>query len=365
MRSGLGSRQQWVGHDSIVAGTLETYPTVSSRQLSVRRSSASHSHAAILHPFRPVVPPLGAPVQIRGDLLQSRLRAPRECVGALSVIRFETVAIIGVGLIGGSIGLALRKLGLAERVVGIGRRQISLRAARRVGAVHNTTIDLAKGVAEADLVIVCSPVGWIVEHVRAAAESCPPETLITDTGSTKQSIVDALDEGLPRGCRFLGGHPFAGSEKMGAAHARAELFDGRVAFLTPTRNTRPADYDLLEQLWSRLGSVVVQMSADDHDRTVAITSQLPHAVAVVLAGMLPESCFRFSGTGFQDTSRLAAGSPELWTQILALNRDNVLAALRLFEEQLTALRTAIQENDRSTLENILNKAKKNRDALGN
>jgi len=281
------------------------------------------------------------------------------------VKRFETVAIIGVGLIGGSIGLALRKRGLAEQVVGIGRRQISLRAARRVGAVHHTTVDLAKGVADADLVVVCSPVGRIVEHVRAAAEFCPPETLITDTGSTKHSLVEALDDGLPRGGRFLGGHPLAGSEKMGASHARAELFDGRMAILTPTRNTRPADYDLIEQLWSCLGSVVVQMSAEEHDRTVALTSQLPHAVAVALAGMLPESCFRFSGRGFQDTSRLAAGSPELWTQIFALNRDNVLSALGLFEEHLAALRTAIRENDRSTLENILNKAKKNRDALGN
>jgi len=281
------------------------------------------------------------------------------------VKRFETVAIIGVGLIGGSIGLALRKLGLAERVVGVGRRQASLRTARRVGAVHNTTIDLARGVAEADLVVVCSPVGRIVEHVRAAAEHCPPETLITDTGSTKQSIVEALDDGLPRGCRFLGGHPLAGSEKTGASHARPELFAGRVAILTPTRNTRPTDYDLVEQLWSCLGSVVVQMSADEHDRTLAATSQLPHVVAVALAGTLPESCFRFSGTGFQDTTRLAAGNPELWVQIFSLNRDNVLAALGLFEEQLAALRTAIQENDRSALETILRKAKKNRDALGN
>ena len=289
----------------------------------------------------------------------------RETVGALSMKRFETVAIIGVGLIGGSIGLALRKLGLAERVVGIGRRQTSLRTARRVGAVTNTTIDPAKGVAEADLVVVCSPVGWIVEHVRTAAEHCPPETLITDTGGTKQSIVEALDDGLPRGCRFLGGHPLAGSEKMGPSHARPDLFDGRVAILTPTRNTRATDYDLLDQFWSDLGSVVVQMSADEHDRTLAVASHVPHAVAAALAATLPENYFRFSGAGFQDTARLAAGSPELWAQIFSLNRDNVLAALGLFEEQLAALRTAIQENDRSALENILNKAKKNRDALGN
>ena len=279
--------------------------------------------------------------------------------------RFDTVAIVGVGLIGGSIGLALRQRGLAERVVGIGRRQTSLRTARRVGAVTNTTIDLAKGVAEADLVVVCSPVARIVEHVRTAAEHCPRETLITDCGSTKQSIVESLDDRLPRGCRFLGSHPLAGSEKAGPSHAQADLFEGRVAILTPTRNTRTTDFDRLEQFWSDLGSVVVQMPADEHDRALAVTSHLPHAVAVALALTLPESYFRLSGSGFQGASRLAAGSPELWKQIFSLNRDHLLSALERFTEQFAALRTAIREDDETALENLLKKAKKIRDALGN
>lgn len=279
--------------------------------------------------------------------------------------QFQTVAIVGVGLIGGSIGLALRKLDLAKRVVGIGRRQTTLRTARRVGAVTNTTIDLKAGVAEAELVVVCSPVGRIVEHVRIAAEHCPPETLITDTGSTKRTIVDALDDSLPRDCRFLGGHPLAGSEKSGPSHARADLFDGRVAVLTPTPNTQATDFDRLEQFWSALGSVVIQMPADEHDRALAVTSHLPHAAAVALAALLPEAYFRLSGTGFQSTTRLAAGSPELWEQIFSHNRDHVLSALALYEEQLAALRSAIRDRDETALENLLKKAKKNRDALGN
>ncbi|NQT11350.1 MAG: prephenate dehydrogenase [Planctomycetes bacterium] len=279
--------------------------------------------------------------------------------------QFQTVAIVGVGLIGGSIGLALRKLDLAKRVVGIGRRQTTLRTARRVGAVTNTTIDLKAGVAEAELVVVCSPVGRIVEQVRIAAEHCPPETLITDTGSTKRTIVDALDDSLPRECRFLGGHPLAGSEKSGPSHARADLFDGRVAVLTPTPNTQATDFDRLEQFWSALGSVVIQMPADEHDRALAVTSHLPHAAAVALAALLPEAYFRLSGTGFQSTTRLAAGSPELWEQIFSHNRDHVLSALALYEEQLAALRSAIRDRDETALENLLKKAKKNRDALGN
>ena len=278
--------------------------------------------------------------------------------------RFEVVSIVGVGLIGGSIGMALRRARLAEKVIGVGHRQASLRAARRAGAVDHTTIDLAKGVAEADLVVVCSPVDRIVEHVLQASRNCPQGTLLTDAGSTKRSIVEALDGQLARGCRFLGGHPLAGSEKAGPANAKADLFEGKLAVLTPTTATRAEDYDTLEQFWSKLGSVVMRMSAVDHDRAMGLTSHLPHAVAVALASSLPEEFFRLTGTGFRDTSRLAAGDAALWKQVFALNRDNLVEALELFGSHLEALTTAIRKDDRTALEEILNRAKKTRDALG-
>jgi prephenate dehydrogenase len=279
--------------------------------------------------------------------------------------RFDTVTIVGVGLIGGSIGMALRTRRLARQVVGVGRRQASLRTARRVGAVDHTTIDLAKGVADAELIVVCSPVGQVVEHVRQAAEHGPAGTLITDAGSTKQVIVESLDRGLARGCRFLGSHPLAGSEKTGAAHASADLFEGRIAILTPTRNTQATDFDLLEQFWSQLGSVVLQMSPEEHDRALAVTSHLPHAAAVALAGVLTEEHFRLAASGFLDASRLAAGSPELWKPIFQHNRRHVVAALARYEKQLAALRTAIDSNDETAVADLLHRAKKNRDALGN
>ena len=278
--------------------------------------------------------------------------------------RLGTVAIVGVGLIGGSIGMALRKRGIAERVIGVGRRQATLRTARRVGAVTNTTVDLAKGVAEAELVIVCTPVGRIVEDVRHVAAYCREGGLITDAGSTKLSIVEALDEGLPRCCRFLGSHPLAGGDKTGPAHADAELFEGRVAVLTPTRNTRAEDYDVLHRFWASLGSVVVQMAPEEHDRTVAVISHLPHAVASVLAATPPETYFRFAGTGALDSTRIAAGDPELWKQIFLQNRDNVLAALAAFRRNLDTLTSAIRDGDREAMERILATGKKNRDALG-
>jgi prephenate dehydrogenase len=277
---------------------------------------------------------------------------------------FRCVAIVGVGLIGGSIGLALRKRSLAERVVGIARRQETLRTARRVGAVTNTSIDLAKGVAGADLVVVCTPVGSIVEHVRLAAENCAEGALITDAGSTKRTIVESLDGGLPRGCRFLGSHPVAGSEKTGPGHAHADLFEGRVAILTPTRNTRAEDFDLLEDFWSSLGSMVIQMSAEEHDEALALTSHLPHAVAAVLATLVPEKYFRLTGSGFLDTTRIAAGDPPLWGQIFQQNRDNLLTLLDQFMGQLRQLSAAIRDEDILTLQTILAKAKTNRDALG-
>ncbi len=278
--------------------------------------------------------------------------------------RFKSIAIVGVGLIGGSIGLALRQRAICDVVIGIGRRQATLRTARRVGAVTNTTVDVAKGVAEAELIIVCTPVGRIVEDVRRAAGSRSQGVLITDTGSTKQTIVAALDDGLPGGCRFLGSHPLAGSEKTGAIHARPDLFDGRIVVLTPTKNTRAEDYDTLDDFWSALGSVVVQMTPEEHDRALALTSHVPHLISSALAAILPENYYRFGGPGLLDTTRVAAGDPGLWTQIFAQNRANVLAALEQYQKKLAELRTAIEQNNQTGLEQLLTGAKKNRDALG-
>jgi prephenate dehydrogenase len=278
--------------------------------------------------------------------------------------RFECVAIIGVGLIGGSVGLALRQRNLAQKVVGIGRRHSSLRIARRVGAVTTTTVDIARGVADAELVVVCTPVGQIVEHVREAAAHCPEGTLITDAGSTKKQIVDQLDGSLPRGCRFLGSHPLAGSEKSGPAHAAADLFEGRVAIITPTANTRAEDFDLIEQFWEALGSVVISLSAEEHDRALALTSHLPHVVAAALALSVPEKLFRLCGAGLLDTTRLAAGDPLLWQQILLYNRDFMLSALEQLGEKLHSFREAIRHCDAEKLLHLLAQAKRTRDALG-
>lgn len=277
---------------------------------------------------------------------------------------WDNVAIIGVGLIGGSIGLALRQRKLAKQVVGIGRRVESLAEARRVGAVTQTTTDLAQGVARAELIVVCTPVASIAEHVRQAASSGPRGTLITDAGSTKAQIVEQLDRNLPGEARFVGSHPLAGSERSGPGEARADLLVGRVVVITPTRRSRSTDVEALTEFWISLGASVVSMSPTKHDRALAATSHLPHLIAAALAGTLVAKQAGLAAGGLRDTTRVASGDAELWTQILLDNRDNVLAALASFDKSLQAFRTALERGDRSRLHKVLTQAKRKRDALG-
>jgi prephenate dehydrogenase len=267
-------------------------------------------------------------------------------------------------LIGGSIGLALRRRNLAERVVGIGRSAASLRKAQRRGAVTSTTTRLAQGVAESELVVVCTPVESIVEHVRAAAGACRPGTLITDAGSTKGRIVSSLDGQLGRDVSFVGSHPLAGSEKKGADFASEELFEDRVVVITPTRRTRKESAQAIEQFWQSLGARVVRMSPEAHDEAVAATSHLPHVVASALAAATPEAQLRLVATGWLDSTRVAAGDVELWTQILVENRDSVLSALDRCEKGLASFRAALTKGDRNRLAALLRAGKERRDAVG-
>jgi len=277
----------------------------------------------------------------------------------------DTVAIVGVGLIGGSIGMALRERGLARHVVGIGRRMTSLRTARQMGAVTRTTLDLARGVARAELVIVCTPVGRIAGDVRTAAQACKAGALLTDVGSTKAEIVAALEGELPRHTRFVGSHPVAGGEKSGPAAATADLLVGRTVIVTPSAVTRDDDYEAIAALWSSLGAGVVRMSPADHDRILAATSHLPHMAASALAAATPEGDLPLVASGWLDTTRVAAGDAELWQQILSSNRAHVLKALARYEGVLASLRRALERGDNAKLVEILAEAKRRRDKPAN
>ncbi len=274
--------------------------------------------------------------------------------------RYDRVAIVGVGLIGASIGLALRQRGLARHVVGIGRRSSTLDTARQRGAVTETTTDIATGVAEAQLAVVATPVAAIVPTVQAVAAACPKSCLLTDAGSTKRSIVTAL-QNEPR---FIGSHPLAGSENSGPEHGRADLFDGRVVVLTPTSASMPDQVAELEAFWSSLGARVARMTAEEHDEALAATSHMPHLAAAAIAAATPKQYAALVASGWLDTTRIAAGDPQLWQQILLDNREPVLHSLGRLQEELAALQTALEAADPAQLELLLIKAKRTRDALG-
>lgn len=278
---------------------------------------------------------------------------------------WQRVAIVGVGLMGGSLGLALRERGLAEHVVGIGRREASLAVALQMGSITESSLSLADGVQDAELVVLCTPVQMIVEQAKLVAEHCAPDALITDVGSTKAEIVQNLGTQLARGVRFLGSHPLAGSDRSGPEAAFSSLYQDRLVVLTPTEETPAADVQTLRSFWESVGAYVKEMSAPRHDQAVAMTSHLPHVVAAALSASLPEELNALAASGFRDTTRIAAGGAELWRQILLENAENVVEALSAFEAHLSAFRTAIDQRDSARLTELLTQAKEARDALGN
>jgi prephenate dehydrogenase len=278
-------------------------------------------------------------------------------------MKIHTLTIVGVGLIGGSIGLAAKRRGLAQRVLGVGRQRTSLDQALAVGAIDEGFLDPA-AVHRAEVAVFCTPVERIAEQVRAVAPGCAPGTLLTDAGSTKGAIVRALEGSLPKGVVFVGSHPLAGSEKRGPAFADADLFQGRLTVVTRTPATDPAALERTAALWRALGSRVRVMDPEEHDRALALTSHLPHLVASALAGILPPELYELTATGFRDTTRVAAGDPSVWTGIFAQNRDAVLGSLRSLGDHLGHFREALEAGDWPALDSLLAQAKKVRDALG-
>jgi prephenate dehydrogenase len=281
--------------------------------------------------------------------------------------RLKCVAIIGVGLIGGSIGLALRKRKLAKQVIGIGRRKSSLANALSLGCVTRVTTSIARGAGEADVIVVCTPVEVIAKHVAEAASHCPEGAILTDAGSVKAEIVREANTALARIRRdvsFVGSHPIAGGERTGCQAARADLFQDRVAVVTPLPKTSPDAVARVGALWTALGARVTHMPPDDHDAALALTSHLPHLLASALSAATPARLLNLAGSGWQDTTRIAAGDPELWRQIFLANAAHTLSALDNFERVLAWFRSALQSGDGPGLIKLLAEGKSRRDTVG-
>jgi len=280
-----------------------------------------------------------------------------------SVKSLGTVAILGVGLIGGSIGLAVRQRGLSDRVIGIGRKPARLRKAKQLGAVTETTTNIERGVSEADFVIVCTPVQYVVEQVREISQYVRSGTLITDVGSTKQTIVEGLTV-LENG-HFIGSHPMAGGERGGVGNADADLFEKRTIVVTPEKRTNKAAQSRISKFWKSLGARVIELDCKEHDRAVAVISHLPHTLASVLSTQANAKQLALAAGGWIDTTRIAGADPELWLEILRDNNKQVIRAVDRFLDDLHKFRDALESDNSRVLLRYLNQGKQNRESMGN
>jgi len=272
---------------------------------------------------------------------------------------FSRIAIVGTGLLGASIGLAVRRTWPECHIVGIGRRRETLDSAQRLGAVDETALAIAGAVGGCKLVVLCTPVGRIAEQAFEVAQAADCAPIITDVGSTKQAICDAVEQRspLPNGCRFLGGHPIAGGEKTGPEAASAALFENRAVVLTPTLSSDPEVVDSLRTFWETLGARVSCMSPREHDGVLALTSHLPHVLSAVLATVCdPPTYGAYCGTGYKSMTRLAAGGAELWRDILITNREAVCRAMDDFGKSCQWLRDALAQSDADAVLRFLKNA---------
>jgi prephenate dehydrogenase len=271
-----------------------------------------------------------------------------------------TVVIVGVGLIGGSIGLALRASGLSGRVVGVGRNIARLRQAVALGAIDEATTELPQGVAKADVVVVCTPVSRIADDVHQAAACGPAGLLVTDAGSTKRGIVEAVETDPRSRAVFVGGHPLAGSERTGVEHAQESLFEGRVCVLTPTAATPSDRLRRAHGFWTALGCRIVELDPAAHDEALALTSHLPHAVAAALARAVPADRLPLAAGAYRDGTRVAGADAMLWTAIFLENRAPLLHALDQFDRQLGQLRVLLEARDKAGIHAWWEAARQNR-----
>jgi prephenate dehydrogenase len=278
------------------------------------------------------------------------------------------LAVIGVGLIGGSCALALKRAGLVQRVVGIGRGAANLERAMALGVVDEVATDVSSGVAGADVVLVTTPVGQMGPIFDALRSALAPDAVITDGGSTKRDVVAAAREHLA-GClpRFVPAHPIAGAEQSGAAAARADLFMQRHVVLTPLAETAPDAEARIRAVWSACGARVSMLTPEQHDGVFAAVSHLPHALAYALVQMVAErpdagTLFEFAAGGFRDFTRIASSSPEMWRDICVANRDVLLAELDAYSAMLMRLRVLLASADGEGLEHLFTSARDARDA---
>ncbi len=279
------------------------------------------------------------------------------------------LAIIGVGLIGGSLSLALKEAGAVGEVIGCGRGKPNLEKAIELGVIDSYRRDPAEAVKGADVVFLATPVQTLGLVTQQCLPGLKPGAIITDGGSVKGDVVKAIEPLLPEGVHFVPGHPIAGTENSGAEAAFPSLYHGKRCILTPTENTDPQALELIEQMWRTVGSNVVRMPLEKHDKILAAISHLPHMVAYSLVNAVgsydhyEENILEYSAGGFRDFTRIASSDPTMWRDIAETNRDALLEMMEQFEKSLAELKADIAEGNGEKLFEFFLRSKQLRDAI--
>lgn len=298
------------------------------------------------------------------------------------ITEIRRITIWGVGLIGGSLGLALKKNGFEGQRIGLGRNISRLEYALQQDAVDEVTTELTEGIGDSDLIVLCPPVKFVPMFVKRIIESVGTQEkhfVLTDVGSTKSTLVQSVETQLQEkpssNISFVGGHPMAGSHETGVSAARADLFENSKCILTPTENTDAEALQLVKNLWEFIGTAPYLCSPEVHDQLIGAASHFPHLIASVLANSVANvetsdvKALDFTATGFRDSTRIAAGSPELWTGIFTQNADVLLFLMDGFVESLNEFKTYLNTKNHAEIERVLMEAQdvvlKQREALGN
>ena len=283
-------------------------------------------------------------------------------------VRIRKLAIFGVGLIGGSFALALRRADAVAQVVGVGRSQANLARAVELGVIDSIAADAAEALAGADLVLVAVPVQQTERVLNQIADHIEPGAAVTDGGSTKRDVIAAARNALgARLAQFVPAHPIAGAELSGVEAATAELYRGRTVVITPIAESLNEARTRVAQAWLACGARLVEMTAERHDAVLAAVSHLPHALAFALVDMIADRAdgaelFSFAGAGFRDFTRIASSSPEMWRDICLANRDLVLAEVSAYRERLAILEQYLERADGPALERMFEAARTARNA---
>ncbi|HUI46642.1 MAG TPA: prephenate dehydrogenase/arogenate dehydrogenase family protein [Nitrospirota bacterium] len=272
------------------------------------------------------------------------------------MIYFNRVTIIGVGLIGGSLARVLKSKNLAGRIIGAGRSRSTLEQALKLGVIDSMGHGSTDAVADADLVVLASPVGTFEKIVREIGPCLKPGAILTDVGSVKGALIKSMEAAIPPGSHYVPAHPIAGRERSGVAESTEMLFLGRRCVLTPTARTDGKALNAVRDMWKAAGANITIMDADLHDRVFAAVSHLPHVAAFAMMSAVSElntgteDYLQFSGAGFKDFTRIAASSPEMWKDICLLNRDNLVQMIDRYLFSLNRFKHAIMARDGKRLE---------------